>query len=287
MRERADRSLQAPGDAALYLNVPELGVIPAGRAKRISQRRDREDAEKVVELVTWQKKPSLLAESFRATLASILFASDNGRRPRVIVLTSAGPQEGKTTVASNLALAMAEISRKVLLIDADLRKPRLHEIFHLTNEYGLTDVLEGQQPPGGREDAATRTGYAGLDLLPAGSKTASIASLLHSSRMPELLEKVRDKYDAVLIDTPPMLHLPDARVLGRLADGVILVVRSNQTMRDAASSAAQRLQEDGTRILGTVLNDWDPKKSSGYSYGYRYRSYYHQYHQGDTEVAEK
>jgi capsular exopolysaccharide synthesis family protein len=233
-----------------------------------------------VELVTWQKRPSVLGDSFRSTLTSILYAGENGNRPRVIALTSASPREGKTTVASNLALALAEIGRRVLLIDADLRKPRLHEIFNLSNAWGLSDLLDGTKPPEGSEAMVAATAYRDLYLLPAGSVASSISNLLHSPRVVELLQRMQQQFDMVIIDTPPMLQMPDARVLGKLADGVILVVRSARTAKETAAAASQRLVDDGTRVLGTVLNEWDPRKTSHAGYEYGYRSYY--YHGGRT-----
>lgn len=288
IRERADRSIQAPGDTAFYLNVPELGAIPSAerekgrrslyyRKRSLKKDETADNRHSRVELVTWQQKPSLQAESFRATLASILFSGENGNRPRVMVLTSASPGEGKTTVATNLALALAEIKRRVLLIDADLRKPRLHEIFHLPNEWGLSDALLDKKPPGKRESVVIGTGCQGLYLLPAGTETANIASLLHSPQMPALLKQMRRAFDTILIDSPPMLHIPDARVLGRMADGVILVVQSNKTTRDTAVAAAQRFLEDGTAVIGTVLNHWDPRNAGRYGHGFRYYDNYHRY----------
>jgi capsular exopolysaccharide synthesis family protein len=218
----------------------------------------------------------VLADSFRSTLTSILFSGENGNRPRVIALTSANPQEGKTTVASNLALALAEIGRKVLLIDADLRKPRLHEIFNVSNAWGLSDLLDGTKPPEGLEAMVAGTVYRDLFVLPAGSAASSISNLLHSPRALDLLQRMRREFDMVIIDTPPMLQMPDARVLGRLADAVILVVRSARTTKETAAAAGQRLAEDGTRLLGTVLNEWDPRKTShaGHDYGYRPYTYH-------------
>jgi capsular exopolysaccharide synthesis family protein len=289
LRERADRSIQAPGEASLYLDVPELGVIPSAGAERSRSfayyrqgrggetgKTEEENRKGPVELVTWQKRPSALAESFRSTLTSILFCGENGDRPRVIAVTSASPREGKTTVASNLALALAEIGRKVLLIDADLRKPRLHDIFKVANEWGLSDLLAGTPPPEGWEAMAAATGYRDLYVLPAGGAASSISNLLHSPRVAELLKRMRQEFDMVIIDTPPMLQMPDARVLGRLADAVILVVRSARTTKETAAAAGQRLAEDGTRVLGTVLNEWDPRKASsaGYEYGYRPYTYH-------------
>jgi succinoglycan biosynthesis transport protein ExoP len=281
LRERADRSIQAPGEASLYLDVPELGVIPSADAERSrsfayyrqgrgaeTKTTEKENRQSPVELVTWKRQPSVLADSFRFTLASILYIGENGNRPHVIALTSANPQEGKATVASNLALALAEIGRRVLLIDGDLRKPRMHEIFHVSNAWGLSDLLEGTKPPAGSEATAIETAYGGLYVLPAGSAASSISNLLYSPRALELLQRMRQEFDMVIIDTPPMLQMPDARVLGRLADGIILVVRAARTTKEAAVAATQRLMEDGTRVLGTVLNEWDPRKTSRSLYDY-------------------
>jgi len=221
-----------------------------------------------VELVTSRKDLSVLADYFRATVMSILYAGENGSRPRVIVLTSASPREGKTTVASNLALALAEIGRPILLIDGDLRKGRLHEIFQVSNSWGLSDLMAGKKPPQDSARMYVETCYEHLYLLPAGSTPSSVAGLFHSPRTLEFLNQMREYFHTVIIDTPPMLQMADARALGRLADGVILVVRSAHTTREMVAGAAQRLTEDGTRVLGMILNEWDPRKisPSGYEY---------------------
>ena len=140
----------------------------------------------------------------------------------------------------------------------------------------MSDLLGGITPPEGSEGTAAATSYGGLHVLPAGSAPASISNLLYSPRMLELLQRMRREFDMVLIDTPPMLQMPDARVLGRLVDGVILVVRSARTTKETAAAASQRLADDGTRVLGTVLNEWDPRKTSsaGYGYGHGAYSYY-------------
>lgn len=272
LKQRADKSIQLPGESALYLDVPELGVIPSAAAEfspafayyalRDADTKKHEDEHRriPVELTTWQKSPSVMGDFVRSTLASVLYSGDNGDRPRVIAFTSAGPQEGKTTVASNLALALAEIGERVLLIDGDLRKPRLHDVFHISNGSGLCDVLAGNMPVDAAEALAATTEYGGLHVLPAGSCHERISNLLHSPRMSELLQRMRRKFDMVLIDTPPMLPMPDARVLGRLVDSVILVVRAEWTTKQTAAAASQRLMDDGTCVLGTVLNEWHPRK---------------------------
>jgi Mrp family chromosome partitioning ATPase len=149
----------------------------------------------------------------------------------------------------------------------------LHEVFKISNERGLSDLLCGTRPPEELETLMISTHYDGLHVLPAGSAPSSISNLLHSPRVFDFLQRMRREFDMVLIDTPPMLQIPDARVLGRLVDGVILVVRSAWTTRAAAATASQRLVGDGTRVLGTVLNEWDPRKTSAAGYGppYYYR----------------
>jgi receptor protein-tyrosine kinase len=263
-----------------------LGVIPSARAASkngfdyysrsrvvLTVKTQKPKAKSPVELITSQKQPSVVSDAFRSTLASLLCIGANGDRPRIIALTSANPQEGKTTVACNLALAYVEIGRRVLLIDADMRRPRIHEIFKVVNAWGLSDLLEGRKPPEGSEAMVIETDHPGLYLLPAGSAPSSISNLLHSPKAMDVLMKARTEFDVVIIDTPPILHMPDARLVGRLADGVILVVRSAGTTKEAAASASQRLAADGTRVLGTVLNEWDPRKTSHGGYGYQLYNY--------------
>jgi len=288
VRERADRTLQQPGDLTLYLNLPELGVIPSGKTA-ITERLAGKGAAGLLpgksgeadklELVTWKRKPSLIAESFRATLTSILLSGQNGERPRVIALTSAGPSEGKTTAASNLAIALAETNRRVLLIDADMRRPRLHEVFELPNEEGLSTLLQMKEPLKGRAlpAAVQETEVPGLFVLTSGPPSVHASNLMYSPRLPELLELFREEFDTVLVDTPPMLHLADARLMARYCDTVILVVRAGKTSRDTALAARQRFLEDGTPILGTILVDWSPGRN-GVGYGSKYYDGYSKYY---------
>lgn len=291
LRERIDRRISGPGDAQIYLDLPELGVIPFDEISvpaqvpyRLNARRPasplphgsgpRPAGDDCPELATWKRKPSLVAECTRTTLTSILLPNQNEDGPRVIVLTSPGPGDGKTTVACNLSIAIAEIGRKVLLIEGDLRRPRLHKVFGLANNWGLRDMLRSDTPLDSIpiSHLVHTTEIAGLCLLPGGSTGTTPSNLFYSPRMSELLKRLRGEFDMILIDAPPMIHLADARVLGRLADGVILVVRAGQTTTDSALFAAQRFAEDGTRVMGTVLNSWDPRTSRHYGYG-PYRDY--------------
>jgi succinoglycan biosynthesis transport protein ExoP len=296
MREHADRSIQDPGETQSFLNLPELGVIPAndtgtrirlrfvGNNKLANNGHTSPSGELAargrVELVSWQRKPSIVAESFRATLVSILFSGENGSRPRVIVVTSAGAAEGKSTVVSNLGIAIAEVNQKTLLIDADLRKPRMHDIFNLKNDKGLSELLRSKDPVSTLlEGVIQETSIPDLYVLTSGAATSAATSLLYSNRMPELIQMLRTEFESILIDTPPMLQIPDARVLGRMVDRVVLVMRAGKTTRAAAIAASKRFSEDGTKMLGTILNDWNPKRSPNGYYG-DYNGYYAGYRRG-------
>jgi succinoglycan biosynthesis transport protein ExoP len=302
MTEKADRMLQNPSDISFYLGVPELGVIPAERPSKPSRvnflptthsHRNTNEADPNgptlsrglpprIELETWQAKQGLIAESFRAALTSILFTGQNGTRPRVLVVTSPGVGDGKTTVVTNLAIALAETGQRVLLVDADMRKPRIHSIFGLDNHNGLSSLLQngfqGQQSAQDQnaETLCQPTEVPGLSVLTSGPSASGPTNLLYAKHFPGCLRKYAESFDMVLLDTPPMMTIPDARLIGKMASAVLLVVRAKKTTRDAALTARMRLKEDGIKILGTILNDWNPKHSRGGYYGY-YDSYHRYY----------
>jgi succinoglycan biosynthesis transport protein ExoP len=256
---RNDATLHLPGEVSNSLSVPELGLIPAGKGKNL-------------ELVTWEQKVSPMAESFRSTVASMMFADENdGKASRVIVFTSASPGEGKSTVITNVAIAWAQTrNQRVLLIDADTRRPVLHKFLGLPNTVGIMDLLIGTEPitDAAIVPAIQETFVPNLSLMARGAGISDLVTPLYSPRLQQLLAVCREKYDVVLIDTPPMLQMPDARIMGRLADRVILVVRSGKTARGAAVFAAQKFAEDGTPIFGGILNSFDIGNSA-----YPYRGY--------------
>jgi len=281
IKSRADRTLRQPGDVQFWTQAPELGVIPsakvegtrrlkpaaallAGENGELSGSRHGQEP---VELITFDRKNSLVAEAFRAVLTSILFVGENGSRPKMLVVTSCGPGDGKTTVVSNLGLAMAEIRRKVLIIDGDMRRPRVHDLFGLPNEVGLSTLLRDPLSSANPMEAVQETRVPDLFVLTSGPATSSAANLLYSNRLPEILTKLRSQFDMILIDTPPSLQLTDARVLARTADAVVFVARVGQTTVDATIALHKRFWEDHTRVLGTVLNDWNPKSAVNGYYG--------------------
>jgi capsular exopolysaccharide synthesis family protein len=290
--ERANRTLKEPGDLQYYVGLTELGVIPsanvanAGKKLRLPRKvvvsiaSDSSglpavgEASGKFELITTERKLSIAAESFRATLTSIQFSGNGRGAPSVIVVTSPDPGEGKTTVVTNLAISMAETGQRVLLIDGDTRRPRLHDIFEVENGVGLTSLLREHGREAGElvswllAGPIKKTSVEHLDLLPAGQQVAGPVNLFQAKHFSATLAQLRKTYDTILIDSPPMLHIPDARLLGKLADGVVLVFRAGSTTRDTALSAKMRLFEDGVNVIGAVMNDWNPKNGAGNRYGY-------------------
>ena len=220
----------------------------------------------------WAQQFSLVTESFRSLVLSILFSEPNCR---ILAVVSAMPMDGKTTVASNLAIGLALKGERVLLIDGDLRKPKLHGLFGCRNEKGLSDLLCEDLPAQEQlNEFYSETRTPGLFLLPHGNCPVTVEAL-HGPRMTRLLTNLRCDFDRVVIDTPPMLHLADARILGRAADGVVLVIRANATDRGAAQTAVDRFVRDGTPVLGCILNDWNPGNSAlGYYDPKKIQRYY-------------
>lgn len=282
MKDQMNPCIERPGDAEFYLGLSELGAIPSWAGERKGGAR-RADASR---LATFRRNPGALqlrssssfaafAEAFRLLLTSILFIGQR-RQMQVVVVTSPGPSEGKSTVVSNLALAFAETGRSVLVLDCDMARPRQHEILDVPNEYGLGSLLAGSEPLDARAVMlAIRSGQTtGVHVMPFGDPDGGAsATLLHSRRFPELITLVRERFDVVLIDTPPMLYMADSRIVGSLADGVMLVIRARQTLREAAVKAGRQLAADGVPVLGVALNDWNPKLDGYYS-AYDYSKYY-------------
>jgi capsular exopolysaccharide synthesis family protein len=216
---------------------------------------------------------ALVAEAYRNTTYSVLLAGEGFDRARTFVITSPGIGEGKTTVTCNLGLALAQANRRVLLIDGDLRKPRLHKAMDVSNEIGLRNLLRGDMEA---ESAATEwfcqsTQIPGLSVLTSGTGVEEPSRLLHSVRFRSLLDRLTTEFDFVLIDSPPMMHMADARILAGISDGVILVFRARSTDIETAAAARDLFLDDNVRVIGTILNDFDPTKEGKARY---YNSYY-------------
>jgi len=287
-RERADQSLKGPGEARRWVNLPELGVIPSAILELPRLKRTRElllpgnaraaAPTNMTASAVWDGKTSILAESFRFTLASILSEGSDGQRPKIVLFTSPGPGEGKSTMVAHLGVALAETGKRVLVVDADLRRPRLHRVFDVPNDEGLSTLLNCDLSGLQQGSLGIPSRFPGLYVIPSGPPPLGVVRVLYSERLKSLFEQLRAQFDAVLVDAPPMLQFVDARLLGKLADGVVLVLRVGMTHRLSAQDACRRLASDGLVVLGTVLNDWTPSDSAGRHY-YRYYEYYRK-HQG-------
>ncbi|SRR5579883_206644 len=214
---------------------------------------------------------SSVAEAYRTLRTTVLF-SGLDKNIQVLAVSSSAPQEGKSTTSSNLGIVMAQTGKKTLIIDADLRRPVLHSVFGIDREPGLTNLLFERAS---FEEAIKPTDVPNLYVLPCGIIPPNPAELLGSKRMIQLIDKLRDMFDAILIDTPPVVAVTDALLLGHVADATILVARADVTRIDALLSAMDSIERSGANLLGVVLNNFNVANAYG-SY-YKYYQYYHYY----------
>ena len=208
------------------------------------------------------KPKSVAAESYR-TLRTNLQYSSFDKEYKVIVVTSSEPAEGKSTTAGNLAISLAQGEKKVILIDCDLRKPSLHKRFKVSNIVGLSDVLIGMEK---LEDAGNRY-KKNLMILTSGKVPPNPSEMLGSKAMTALLETLREEFDYIILDTPPIQLVTDSQILATKADGTILVIKAEATKKDAVQSSINLLKKVNAHIIGTVLNGVDNKKNK-YNYYY-------------------
>lgn len=202
------------------------------------------------ELVAYSSPNSMVSEQYRTIRANLHF-SDVEQRSHTLVITSPGKKEGKTTTVSNLAVSMAQNGDRVLLIDADLRKPSIHSFFQKDNEVGLTQVIHGRSS---LQEAICSTDITGLDVLTSGSIPFNPAELLGSPNMQKVIEEAVFLYDVVLFDTSPVLDVTDARVLAHQCDGVILVLCQDKTEMQEAVEAKRLLELARVKLKGVVFN---------------------------------
>lgn len=315
--EYLDNTVKTPEDVSRRLGLPTLGVVPFFDTPGLAygnysygRRRGRPAHEpgavasvsggatngESTDLVVGNHPMSVVSEAYRTIRTAILLSSADNP-PRVVIFTSASVGEGKTVTAINEAVTLARAGGRVLMIDADLRKPRLHRIFGVSNGHGLSTYLTGQSPldlvihevglngRGGEapSDGGDRSAVDGgrLFVIPAGPLPPNPAELLGSKRMRETLGTMRADFDYVVIDTPPVLPVTDAVLLATMSDGVVLVVRGQKTPFDVAQKSHERLAYARVKILGVVLNDVDVT-SGDYD---QYHRYYYAYHADRDETA--
>ncbi|WP_374702688.1 CpsD/CapB family tyrosine-protein kinase [Bacillus sp. V5-8f] len=213
-------------------------------------------------LITHTNSRSPISEQYKTIRTNIQFSSVN-EEIRSLVVTSSGPSEGKSTTIANLAVVFAQQGKKVLLIDADLRKPTVHYTFRKENNVGLTNVLTKQTD---LKNAVSESDIESLYVLTSGPIPPNPAELLGSVSMDELLDGALESFDMVLFDTPPVLAVTDAQILSSKCSGTILVVNSNQTVIDAAKKAKELLLAAQAKLLGVVLNQKEQKEGQYYYY---------------------
>lgn len=269
-RDDVERILQVPGLAVIPKFFPDQ---PGGRFARALPGRGRngsngkKSSQRAAGLVTVHDTRSSSAEAYRTLRTNLIF-SQAVQTLRTIVVTSPAPSEGKTTTAANLAVSFAQQGMRVLLVDCDLRRSRIHKMFSVPREPGMTELILGHHDL----DAVTReTAVPGLYILPSGMLPPNPSELLGGERMRNTLATLGGAFDLIVLDTPPLLAASDAAILATLVDGVVLVVRAGVTEALAGQQAIAQLQSVGARIVGAVLNDPDSKlQSYGGYYNYEY-----------------
>jgi len=265
LRDLLDQRLKSVEEIASTLQTPVLGTLPVLAAN--GRRASRSEGGRVVAL----EPRSLAAEAVRTLRTTLQFAAGAGASPKVVVVTSPAPGDGKSTVASNLAIAMAHAGQRVLLVDADMRKPTQSEIFGGEHEVGLSSVLSGEI---GAERAIGPSGVESLDLLPCGPRPSNPVELLNNGRLQAAMIALGEAYDQIVIDSPPVMPVADARIIASLGDATLLVLRAERSTRRLALGARDELLKVRAPNLGVVVNAAPIHRASyNYGYGYGYGGY--------------
>ncbi len=277
LRERLDDGLRGRSDLETQSGAPVLAVIP-----KVPGWKKKEE----IKLTTVSEPRSAAAESYRTLRTSMLFAAAQ-RGIKTILVASASAGEGKTTTAANLAVVLANADKRVILVNADLRKPRVHRFFQLRNKIGVVDVLAGTAKPW---EALVDPGIENLRVFPSGPIPTRPAELLGSEAMGELLAELRQVADFIIVDSAPVLVVSDALALAPLCDGVMYVADAEATTRGAVAHAREQLEQVGVDIIGSVLNNFDLNRARSapyyYRYYYRYRSQYGYSYGGPYGVSD-
>jgi capsular exopolysaccharide synthesis family protein len=286
-REYLDNTVKSPDDIENLAGLPSLAVVPAmpnmnghhRNTPRLVKDVTDDGTNARIELVSYNQPKSQVSEAFRALRTSLLL-SQADHPPQVILVTSALPREGKTTAAVNLAVTLAQLGDRTLLIDSDLRKPGVRRALNLTipRELGLSSYLAGVASLD--EATVTHPAIPNLVALTTGPVPPSPADLLSSMRMREAIADLRNRYKFIVIDSPPVMAATDAVIISALTDGVLLVVRSGETPKEAFKRTRDLLAGVKCRLLGVVLNAVDAN-APDYYYSYRYYPYAYGYGYGE------
>jgi len=263
LRDWMDQKLHSAEEISTILGVPVLGVVPS-----MSKREDVMERGRKVYL----DSKSSWAEAYRTIRTAVFFGAPKGEA-KTILVTSPAPSDGKTTLVSNLAIAMAQAGQKTLILDADFRKPMQHNIFGINHEHiGLSSVLAGATK---LQEAIQSTEVKGLELLTRGPEVPNPSEILNSNSFAKLLELLSSKYDRIIVDSPPVTPVTDALIVAAICDITLLVLRAEKSTRKMSQQARDGLLSVGAHLLGVVVNDVTKKGRYGYYSGYgNYDSYY-------------
>ncbi|MBA2736386.1 MAG: polysaccharide biosynthesis tyrosine autokinase, partial [Pyrinomonadaceae bacterium] len=274
--EYLDDTIRTTEEIENYLHLPALAAIPMidsmpKRKLLLVGGKENADDNSTSELLIHSDSRSGLAEAYRQLRTSILL-STAGHAPKSLLITSSLPAEGKTTTATNTAISLAQTGAKVLIIDADMRRPRLHSIFNISNGAGLSTILSSESTEREMLDIIQYDELAKLHLLPSGPIPPNPAELIGSEQMANFLKTMGDNFTHVVVDSPPIASFTDGVLIASMVDGVILVVHAGKSSRQVIRRSRQLLQDIGAKIFGVVLNNVNLKSQDNYYY---YQSYYH------------
>jgi polysaccharide biosynthesis transport protein len=276
--EAMDNTLKSQEEVEAVLLSPVLGMLPIMGERTVGKPSPEEQKQR--DLSVYHNLKSAAAEACRSIRTNLMFLSPDDPL-KTLVVTSPGPEEGKTTTAINLAITMAQAGGRVLLVDTDLRRPRIHRAFGMKNDLGISNVILGAKSV---DDVVVPSVVPNLDICTCGPLPPNPAELLHTRRFHETILEWQHRYDLVIFDSPPTSAVTDPVVIGHQADGVILVIRAGHTTREAARFARRQLDDAKTRLLGCIVNQVNP---SDRYYNYYYRSYRYGGYYGPREEGAK
>lgn len=259
--EYLDSSIRTSDDVTMYINLPFLGYIPS------TEKDLKTDAQK--SLVCFSDPKAKITESFRAVRTSILFASPEDKPLKIILITSSTPQEGKSFFTANLSEVFCQVNEQIVLVDIDMRRPKIHKELGIEQTPGLSDFLTGNC---GAQNIIKPSIVPNLSVIPSGTIPPNPSELLSSGKIQSLFEELKAKFSRIIVDSPPILSAADTSLLANMADGVILLVKGSSVRMEAVLQAKDKILKSKGKIIGVVVNNTHPDKEDSYYYYHYYSS---------------